>query len=542
MRSEIVIAAGGLGVFLIGMKTMTEGLRALAGAWLSRALARSTRSPARGAALGAGLTALIQSSSATTVAAVGFVGAEVLSFPQALGIVFGANLGTTFTGWIVATLGFKVNLGVAAHAIALGGALLLLLGAGRTAAIGRTLAGFALLFLGLDALKDALSGMQALIAPERMPPDTWGGRALLVLTGCGVTMITQSSSAGVATALAALHTGSLTLTQAAALVIGMDIGTSFTAVIASLGGSLPMRRTGVSNFLFNLLSALPGYVLLPLFVAGIAGLPGARQPELALVGFHSLYNLFGVLVAVPLARPFARMIEFLVRERARPSSQLDASVARDPGVAIPACAAALLRLLRRTARVTAQMLLDPPASASNAGARTALLRADLELLRADLGTVSTDDQSAELHRRHLALLHASDHIDRYLDRIEEAPAASALQDEDARAWTRSLATVVRDSERGEPEDRLPEARRAHEKFLEATSASRTLTMRRSAEGALTPVAALGVLDELRRIERLALHLWRALLYLVAARTAEPPEEAPPARCDSSDADSAPAAP
>lgn len=519
VRSEVLIAAGGLGVFLIGMKTMTEGLRVLAGAWLARALARGTRTPARGAALGAGFTALIQSSSATNVAAIGFVGAGVLSFPQALGIVFGANLGTTCTGWIVATLGFKLDLGAAAHAIALCGALLLLFGSGRTAAVGRTMAGFALLFLGLDALTDALSGMQDLIAPERMPPDSWGGRALLLLIGCGVTLITQSSSAGVATTLAALHTGSLTLTQAAALVIGMDIGTSFTAVIASLGGSLAMRRTGVSNFFFNLLSALPGYLCLPLFIAGIGALPGAQQPELALVGFHSLYNLVGVLVAVPLARPFARMIEFLVRERARPRGRLDASVAHDPGVAIPACAAALQRLLRRAAREAAPLLAHPPAVAELAGARTAALRGELEHLRADLGTVSTDERSADLHRRHLALLHASDHLDRFLDRLEETPAAAALQDEVARAWARSLAAVVRDAERGEPEDRLPEARKAHEKFLKAMSAARHDAMRRSAEGALSPAAALGVLDELRRIEHLALHHWRALLYLVAARAA-----------------------
>jgi len=521
VRSEFLIAAGGLGVFLIGMKTMTEGLRALAGAWLSRALVRGTRSPARGALLGAGITALVQSSSATTVAAIGFVGAGVLSFPQALGIVFGANLGTTFTGWIVATLGFKVDLGTAAHALALVGALLLLFGAGRTAAIGRTLAGFALLFLGLDALKDALSGMQDLIAPERMPPDTWGGRALLVLIGCGVTMITQSSSAGVATALAALYAGSLTLTQAAALVIGMDVGTSFTAVLASLGGSLAMRRTGLSNFLFNLLSALPGYAFLPLFIVGVGKLPGVQQPELALVSFHSLYNLFGVLVAVPLARPFARMIEFLVRERARPSGRLDASVARDPGVAIPSCAAALQRLLRRTAREAALLLLHPPESEERARARTALLRRDLELLRADLGTVSTSSDNADLHRRHLALLHATDHLDRFLDRLEELPTASALLDEDARAWARSLAVVARDTERGEPEERLPEARKIHEKFVKATHSTRNNTMRRSAEGLVPPAAALGALDELRRIEHLSLHLWRALLYLVAANTVEP---------------------
>lgn len=517
MRTELLVSAGGLGVFLIGMKTMTEGLRALAGAWLSNALARGTRSPARGALLGTGLTALIQSSSATTVAAVGFVGAGVLSFPQALGIVFGANLGTTFTGWIVATLGFKVDLGVAAQAFALLGALLLLLGAGRTAAAGRAIAGFALLFLGLDALKDGLAGMQDLLAPDRLPGDTWGGRALLVLIGCGVTMITQSSSAGVATTLAALHAGSLTLPQALALVVGMDVGTSFTAVIASLGGSLEMRRTGISNFLFNALSAAPGYLLLPGFVAALGALPFRRDPEISLVLFHSSYNLLGVLIAVPAARPFARMVEAIVRPRALADGRIDPSVAREPAVAVPACAAAARRLLRRAAELAAQLLHRAPESAEAARARTAPLRRGLEALRADLGLVSTGPAHGGLHDRHLALFHAADHLERLIDRLEEVPAGAALRDEETRRWTREIAAAARSAERGRPSEHLPEARRVQEKFDRGLGPARDETMRAAAAGRITPAEALGVLDELRRLEHLARHLRRALHHLESAR-------------------------
>lgn len=517
MRIEFLLAAGGLGVFLIGMRTMTEGLRALAGPWLAGVLARGTRSPARGAVLGTGLTVLVQSSSATTVAAVGFVGAGVLTFAQAVGVIFGANLGTTFTGWIVAALGFQVDLGLAAQALALAGALLLVYGTSRVSAAGRALAGFALLFIGLEALKDALAGMTDLIAPERLPSDTWGGRLLLVAIGCGVTMITQSSSAGVATALAALHAGSLSLPQAASLVIGMDVGTSFTAVLASLGGTLAMRRTGWSHLLFNLMSAVPGYALLPIFLLGVARLPGAQQPEFALVGFHSLYNLIGVLVAVPLARPFARLVERLVREKPRGDGHLDPSVARDPGVAIPACAATLRGLIRNAAAEAVPLLLRPPESAPAARERTAGIRANLETLRADLGTASTKPSDGSLHERHLALLHAADHLDRLLDRLEEPPAAAALQDEDARADAQALAALARAVDRGEPEECLAEAERLCAKLAGESSAARNATLRRSAEGLLSPSSALGVLDERRRLEHLSTHLWRALHYLTAAR-------------------------
>lgn len=522
MRTEILVAAGGLGVFLIGMKTMTEGLRALAGAWLARALAHGTRSPARGALLGTGLTALIQSSSATTVAAVGFVGAGVLTFPQALGIVFGANLGTTFTGWIVATLGFKVDLGLAAHALALLGGVLLLLGAGRAAAAGRALAGFALMFLGLDALKDGLANMQDLLAPDRLPGDSWAGRALLVAIGCGVTMLTQSSSAGVATTLAALHAGSLTLPQALALVIGMDVGTSFTAVIASLGGSLEMRRTGLSHVLFNVLSAAPGYLLLPAFVGALARLPAVQEPELALVAFHSSYNLLGVLVAVPLARPFARMVETLVRPRARAGGRLDPSVVRDAGVAVPACAAAAGRLLREAADLTAQELRRPPESEESARARTAPLRRELEEVRADLGTVSTAAEHGALHEHHLALFHAVDHVERLLDRLEDLPAPAALKDVQARRWASELGAVARDAERGAAEDRVADARRLALRFEEGISAMRQETMRAAATGRIPSAQTLGLLDEYRRLEHLAKHLWRALRYLAAARGHQTP--------------------
>ena len=152
---DLITALGGIGVFLLGMVVMTEGLKSLAGARISAWLADATRSPASGAVTGAIGTAILQSSSATTVAAVGFVGAGILTFSQSLGIIFGANLGTTITGWMVALVGFKLKLGSLLLPLIFGGVLLRIFASGRLASIGYACAGFGLIFVGIDLLQQA---------------------------------------------------------------------------------------------------------------------------------------------------------------------------------------------------------------------------------------------------------------------------------------------------------------------------------------------------------------------------------------------------
>ncbi|MBW2629925.1 MAG: Na/Pi symporter, partial [Deltaproteobacteria bacterium] len=219
----VLLCLGGLGLFLLGMVVLTEGLRALAGRALRRMLSRFTRSPLSGAMTGAVTTAVVQSSSATTVATVGFVGAGLLTFPQALGIVLGANVGTTVTGWLVALLGFKLELGTAALPIVLVGVLIRLLTGGRASSAGFAMAGFGLIFVGISLLQEGMGGFVGIITPDSFPGDTWSGRLLLVVLGIAFTLVTQSSSAGVAMALTAVNASAMTVQQAAAAVIGMDI-------------------------------------------------------------------------------------------------------------------------------------------------------------------------------------------------------------------------------------------------------------------------------------------------------------------------------
>lgn len=318
MTQQVLTALGGLGLFLLGMVVMTEGLRGMAGAALQAWLTRFTRSPSSGALTGTVATAILQSSSATTVTTVGFVAAGLMTFPQALGIIFGANVGTTVTGWMVALVGFKLKLGATALPVVFAGMMLNLFGRGRWKQLGRTLAGFGLVFLGIDFMQGGMSGFEGRLTPDQFPPDTLGGRLLLVALGALVTVVTQSSSAGVAIAMTALSVGAMNFAQAAALVIGMDVGTTVTAVLAALGSSEAARRTGFSHTIYNLFTALAALLILGPYLWFIeAAWPGSTgtSPELTLVGFHTLFNVLAMLLGLPLAGQFARLMEWLVPDR-----------------------------------------------------------------------------------------------------------------------------------------------------------------------------------------------------------------------------------
>jgi len=163
MTVSVLTAIGGLGIFLLGMLVLTDGLKKLVGGRLQTFLARRTNSPLSGALSGAATTAVLQSSSATTVAAVGFVGAGLLSFNQALGIIFGANIGTTVTGWLVALIGFKLQIGLLLLPAVLLGVLLRLFARGWWRHAGFALAGFGLLFVGIDFLQQGMKALEGVI-------------------------------------------------------------------------------------------------------------------------------------------------------------------------------------------------------------------------------------------------------------------------------------------------------------------------------------------------------------------------------------------
>jgi phosphate:Na+ symporter len=421
MPAPVLSAIGGLGLFILGMRIMTEGLRMLADGRLHRWLARVTRTPFSGAATGMLCTAAIQSSSATTVAAVGFVGAGVLTFEQALGVIFGANIGSTVTGWLVATFGFTVRLGSISLLLVFCGALLMLLGKGSWAKTGRVLAGFALMFLGLDLLKDGLAAAAHGISLGQFRSATISGRLVLVGIGVVLTIITQSSSATVATALAAMSSGVIDLPQALAVVIGADMGTTAAAWLASAGGTTDSRRTGLSHVVFNLLTGLGAFLLLPVYYGGLGRfLPGmeAANPQFAAVAFHSAFNILGVLAILPFTRRFARMMRWLVPERSpSPSAALDPRLVETPAAAVET----LHHATGETAALALACLedaLDKPPKPTP-GERLDFIERSTRECRGFVGHLSPASSEPVVQARLPAILHALDHIERLLDRCRD---------------------------------------------------------------------------------------------------------------------------
>ena len=417
--AELLTAAGGLGVFLVGMVTMTDALRALAGERMRSFLLRYTRTPATGAMAGAACTAAVQSSSATTVAAVGFVGAELMSFSSGLSIIFGANLGTTITGWMVALIGFKLQLGTATLPLILLGAVMRLFGRRPFATWGMAIAGFGLIFVGLEFMQSGFGALQHVISFEGLPGDTILGIFVLVLFGLVFTMITQSSSAGVAATLSALFAGVIEFEQAAAIVVGMDVGTSFTALIASIGGSVGARRTGLSHVIFNVCTAMGAVFLIAPYVWAWEKIaPGllVQEAELALVGFHTIFNALSVIIVVPLTPRFARLITRLVPDpTSRFVDRLDPMLLSQPTLALSE-----VQIVTKSVFLA---LLDHVRILLGESRQTSLSLADLDSTLgqtvAFVDLIELDDNQDGDWAQLVATIHILDHLQRLHERCDE---------------------------------------------------------------------------------------------------------------------------
>lgn len=304
--------AGGLGMFLGGMELMSGALERAAGDRTRRLLGACTKSPLRGALTGAAATAVLQSSSAVTVMAVSFVSAGLMDLGQAIALVFGANVGTTVTAQLLA-----FRLGEWIGPALLAGFLTARLAKGpRTRAMGRALFGFGLLFAGMDAMSAALAPLAA--SPrfpglmERVADAPWLGMVL----GASLTAAVQSSSAAVAL-LQSLAAGSgLDMAGALPILVGCNIGTTVTALIAAAGQSRDAKRTALAHTLFNLSGGLLFLLLRPGFTALVravtpAGAGAARQ----IADAHTLFNLLCAAVWLPLTPVMEKLVRSLIPDK-----------------------------------------------------------------------------------------------------------------------------------------------------------------------------------------------------------------------------------
>ena len=259
---------GALAFFIFGMKMMSEGIQRAAGSQMRSILRSMTKNRYLGVFTGFLITALVQSSSATTVMTVSFVNAGIISLVESAGVMMGANIGTTVTGWIIAILGFKVKLSAYSIPLFAIGVPLLFSKTGKRKYWGEFLIGFAILFLGLSYLKGAIPdlGGEALAFVEGWAEYGIFSRILFVMVGALVTVIVQSSSAAMAITLTLVYAGWLPIEVAAAMVLGENIGTTITAELASLIGNTQSKRSARIHSLFNIIGVCWMVLLLPFFI------------------------------------------------------------------------------------------------------------------------------------------------------------------------------------------------------------------------------------------------------------------------------------
>lgn len=295
---------GGVGLFLFAMSQLETALVSFTGRAFKKLLHRYTDHPLQAAAAGTVSTAALQSSSLVGLMVLAFVGAGLMSLDNALGVIFGANLGTTFTGWLVTFFGFKLDLGRAALPLVGIGGLLLVGARGRLAEAGRFAAALGFLLMGLGFMKDSVATLA-----NQVDVAALSGLALwqFLVFGLFLTAIIQSSSATMMLALTALHAGVIELPAAAAVAIGADLGTTTTVMIGALPGAPAKKRVALAHLIFNLTTDTLAFALLIPFLTLIAWL-GISDPMLSLVAFHSLFNLLGVILFLPFVHVFARFL------------------------------------------------------------------------------------------------------------------------------------------------------------------------------------------------------------------------------------------
>ena len=519
MTAMIFQLLGGVGLFLLGMVLLTDGLKDFAGNALRAALVRFTGTPAKAFASGALATLLVQSSSATTVTLIGFVSAGLLTFPQAIGVVMGASLGTTGTGWVVSVLGLKISLGYYALPLVGIGALMRLLAVGRWRAMGLALAGFSLIFIGIETLQTGMQGVAAAFDLARLPATGLVAHVVALLIGLLMTVVMQSSSAAVAITLTALHAQALNFDQAAALVIGAAIGTTVTGALAAIAGSVAARRTAVTHVLFNLVTGLIALALLPLFLWGLSlaqRYAVLEQGAVSLAAFHTAFIALGVALFLPFTDRFARCVERLLPEQGpRLARHLDDSLLAAPAVALEATRRALQEITLELIDLL-EPLLESGIAGIDAGRRYEIQTA-LERTRHFFARIpSVGDEPVS--RLRVAQLHAFDHLARLQARLtlpadkQRAIAHPTL--EPAAGQCRGLINLARRGLTGQaPSDWLATEERYALRMAELRKSERLSILDDTASGRHGPDDAMAALDALRWLERVAYHVWRACNYL-----------------------------
>jgi len=311
-KLDFYMLFAGLGMFLFGMSMLEDSLKKIAGPRLKGFLKHNTNTPLKGIFTGTFVTAILQSSSLVSLMVLTFVGAGLMTMTSAVGVILGANLGTTVTGWFFSMIGFKLNIKNVAFILLGVGALIHTFYSNKTKLknISLTLIGIALLFSGLDFMKTSISDFgKSFDVKQYLDFGVYG----FFVVGFILTAIIQSSSASMVIVLSALNANLISFEAAAGIVIGSDLGTTITVFLGTIKATGDKKRVALSHFLFNLITAVIALIIAGPLISFV-GLVGITDPLVGIVFFHSSFNVLGIMLFLPFIGKFSEFLSHRFEE------------------------------------------------------------------------------------------------------------------------------------------------------------------------------------------------------------------------------------
>ena len=361
---ELKAIAAGVAVFVFGMLSLEQGFRRFTGGALESLLRRSTRGLGRSIGFGILTTTLMQSSSLVSVLTISFLSAGLIGLGAGIGIIFGANLGTTTGAWLVAGFGLKVDIGAFAMPMLVFGVLLIFQKPKSLHAAGYVLTGLGFLFLGIHFMKEGFEAFKDSIDLSAYAVAGYPGVFLYVAMGLIATVVMQSSHATLVLTITALAAQQVSYENALALAIGSNLGTTISAIIGALAANIEGKRLALAHLIFNLVTGLIAIAIIQQMMLVVDGLStrlgiAADDYTLKLALFHSLFNVLGLLLMAPLTGALVRLLVRLLPDRAEDLGKpmfLSAAVFELPNTAIEAMRKETIRLYDRAVEIIAHAL------------------------------------------------------------------------------------------------------------------------------------------------------------------------------------------
>ena len=313
--NSILLLIGSLGFLLYGMHLMSDGVQKSAGEKLQRALARITGNPIIGVCTGLLVTMIIQSSGATTVMVISFINAGLLTLAQSVGVIFGANIGTTITAWIVALFGFNFKISAFAIPIFGLGFFLTIVKDFHVKNIGEAVMGFALLFLGLSGLSDVFSfDASRLSFISKM--QSWGVFSIIlgVIIGTAITALMHSSSAFSAIVITMAFNGIISWEIACAMTLGSNIGSTIDAILASFGSTANARRSALIHVMFNVFGTTLALIFFKPFIRLIVWITPSQNIAIQISMLHTIFKTLNSMILLPLSKQLIRLSHFIIKD------------------------------------------------------------------------------------------------------------------------------------------------------------------------------------------------------------------------------------